>query len=217
MRLPSHALGFCRLLMANYKLLLRRRRAFALGPFSLPRRVRWGAIALALLCSVCFVRPAAAQGAPVVDPRKDAKMRFGPFYVTPSVQLREIGLDTNVFDTPVSPRSDFTATLAPKADVWVPFANRALITTSSAVAFVYYHTYPKARSIDPDVLIRGDVYVRRATFYAEDRYFKTRDRSLEVDASLARRTENAATGGTTVRFGSRFSADVAGYDRTLQY
>jgi hypothetical protein len=178
---------------------------------------RASAVLLALACAITLDRPAAAQAGPTVDPRKEAKMRLGPFYVTPAVLLKDVGIDTNVFDTPVSPQRDFTATLAPRADVWVPFSNRALLTTSTAVGFVYYATYPKARSIDPDVLIRGDVYGRRTTFYAEDRYFKTRDRSFEVDAALARRTENGATGGVAIRFGTKFTTDVAAYQRVVQY
>ncbi len=202
MRLPSHALGFYRLLISDHKVRLCWWRA--------------GAIALALLCSVCIARPASAQGAPAVDPRKDARLRLGPFYVTPAFQLRDVGLDTNVFNTSVDPKSAFTATIAPRADVWVPFARRALLTTSAGVGYVYYSQYAQARSIDPDVLVRGDVYVRQATFYAEDRYLKTRERNQEIDA-LARRTENAATAGAIVRIGARFSADVAAYDRAVQY
>lgn len=144
-------------------------------------------------------------------------MQLGPFYVTPSVQIRDVGVDTNVYDTPVSPRHDFTATFVPHADVWVPFANRALLTTSTGVGFAYYAKYDNARSVDPDVLVRGDVYARRTTFYAGDHYLKTRDRSLEVDAGLARRTENTADGGALVKIGTRFTADIGGYHRTQQY
>ena len=183
---------------------------------ALPRR-QTAAILVTLCCAWFVDRPAAAQAGSTFDPRKEARIRFGPLYVTPTLQLRDIGFDSNVFDSATQPVSDFTATLVPRADVWVPIARRALITTSTAAALVYYRTQSAARSVDPDALIRGDVYARRVTFFADNRYLKTRERSFEVDAALARRTEDAASAGAVVQIGARLSAEVTGYYRRVGY
>jgi hypothetical protein len=174
-------------------------------------------LALGLLSSIGLDRPAQCQAGVPADPRKDAKMRLGPLYLTPIFQVRDVGVDTNVFDTATNAKTDFTATVAPRVDLWVPFGRRALLTTSTTAGLVYYYTYEKARSVEPDVLVRGDVYARRTTFYAEDRFFRTRERSFEVDATLARRSENAATAGVTFRMGSRITTDAAGFQRTVVY
>jgi hypothetical protein len=175
------------------------------------------ALWLAVVWLPVFDVASAAQAAPPPDVRKDAKMRLGPFYITPTFLVKDVGLDTNVFDTPIAPKSDFTATFVPRADVWVPFAHRALITTSTAAAFVYYLDSPEARSIDPDFLIRGDVFARNTTFYGSYRYLQTRERSVEVDAALARRTLNSASGGAMVKLGNRLLLDAAGYHDQLEY
>jgi len=63
------------------------------------------------------------------DPREHARTHVGPFYVTPTVELAEIGVETNVYNEPIG-KSDLTSTLMPHADVWVPFGTRALVTAS---------------------------------------------------------------------------------------
>jgi hypothetical protein len=155
------------------------------------------------MCSAALDTPVSAQAGTVVDPRKDARIRLGPLYVTPTFQLRDVGVDTNVFDSPTRPVSDFTATLAPRADAWVPFGRRALLTTATAIAFVYYNQYSEARSVDPLSLVRGDFYARHLTFFAENQYLRTSERSFEVDAGLARRAENATAAGVSFQASPR--------------
>jgi len=82
-------------------------------------------IALALALGLGLTRGAAAQSQRNEDPRTEAKIHFGPVYVTPEVQLRQIGVDTNVFNSGINPKSDFTFTVGPEAHVWVPIGRRA--------------------------------------------------------------------------------------------
>lgn len=178
---------------------------------------RVSALALVLACLPALDRVASGQAAPPPDPRADARTRLGPFYITPSFLIRDVGIDTNVFDSPVNPVRDFTATLVPRADVWVPFARRALLASSAGVGLVYYATQADARSIDPDLRLRGEFYGRRTTVYLEDRYLRTRDRSLEVDAGRARRKENSATAGVAVQLFTKLTVDVSAYQQDRQY
>src|SRR4051812_40084993 len=78
----------------------------------------------------------------------------GPFYPTPAIQLKELGYDNNVFNDPVDPLADYTLTVTPSAKVWVPLAQRALITTNAGADFVYFAKYSTERSIDPGVNVR---------------------------------------------------------------
>ena len=61
---------------------------------------------LSLLCSTSA--PVFAQSGPAV--RNAAEVRFGSLYLTPSIALQDLGIDTNVFNTNVDPVSDFTFT-----------------------------------------------------------------------------------------------------------
>ena len=103
----------------------------------------------ALLLACTALRPIAVHAQEPVDPREDAKVHVGPFYLTPKFAVEEFGIDTNVFNNNQEQR-DFTFTLAPHVDLWVPFARRALITTSVTTDLVYYQTYATERSFNPE-------------------------------------------------------------------
>ena len=61
------------------------------------------------------VRADAVGGAEQIDQvRKDASAHFGPLYLTPTVLLKELGVDSNVFNAAGEPKSDFTFTVAPE-------------------------------------------------------------------------------------------------------
>ena len=70
---------------------------------------------------------AQTMGAERVDEvRREASGHVGPLYFTPQVLLKEFGVDSNVFNAAGEPKSDFTFTVGPRADVWIPVARRAL-------------------------------------------------------------------------------------------
>ena len=54
----------------------------------------------------------------------------------------------------------------PRADVWVPVARRALFQDRAGTDLVWYANYATERSIDPQFLGRGEVYIRRITLFA---------------------------------------------------
>ena len=70
--------------------------------------------------------------------RKDYRIHAGPFYVKPALLLKELGVDTNVFNAAGEQKSDFTFTVTPQADLAVPFARRGLLTTTVGTDLVYY-------------------------------------------------------------------------------
>ena len=70
------------------------------------------------------------------DPRTSAQARFGPLYLTPTIQLTNLGVDTNVFNTP-EPESDFTFTTTPRLVTYVPFRN-ASVTVDWVTDLVYF-------------------------------------------------------------------------------
>ena len=48
------------------------------------------------------------------------RVRIGPLWLNPRVELSNLGVDTNVFNVPSTktPQSDFTATVTPTTDIW---------------------------------------------------------------------------------------------------
>jgi hypothetical protein len=177
-------------------------------------------IAVVAFCVLAGLSSASAQtpGAPTTAPgsaqsidevRQDYRIHAGPFHVNPTLLLKELGVDTNVFNAAGEQKSDFTFTLTPQADVAVAFARRGLLRTTVGTDVVYYATYDSERSLDPSVRLRGEAYARRLTLFAEDDYLNTRQRpNYEIDVR-SRHVENNVMAGAGVRLSSKLSFELA--------
>jgi hypothetical protein len=140
----------------------------------------------------------------------EARGRLGPFYIKPNVIVKELGVDNNVFNAAGEQQSDFTFTITPKSDIWLPVARRGLFKAIVASDFVWYAEYDSERSIDPQVTARAEVYLNRITLYAEDAYLNTRQRpNHEIDVR-SRHVENNFISGAQVAVTPEVSIEVAG-------
>ncbi|HEX7139313.1 MAG TPA: outer membrane beta-barrel protein [Vicinamibacterales bacterium] len=160
---------------------------------------------------------------PIDDVRQNESMHFGPLYAKPTLQLKEFGIDNNVFNTYGEQRSDFTLTFAPRMDWSVPVAKRALFQATTAADLVWYAQYASERSVDPQLDVRGRVFFRRLTLFAERDYLNTRQRpNQEIDVR-ARHVDENLTGGVELAVTPELSVRVAGqhlstrYDATSEY
>ncbi|HXW04257.1 MAG TPA: outer membrane beta-barrel protein [Vicinamibacterales bacterium] len=159
--------------------------------------------------------PAVAVAQPLTsdqisDVRANARGHIGPFYFTPTVALKELGVDNNVFNSAGEPESDFTFTVMPGLNVWVPVARRALLSSKLGTDLVWYSEFASERSIDPQGSGRGEVYLNRITLFAEAAYLNTRQRpNYEIDIR-SRRTEESALAGVQVAITPAFWIEVAG-------
>ena len=136
-------------------------------------------------------------------------MRLGPFYVTPTILLKDLGIDTNVFNAVENPKSDFTATVGPDVEVFVPIW-RAAVSVESVTDFVYFHTFESERSVNTDLYIRGEIPVRRMTLFAENSYVNTRERpSFEIDVR-SHRVQNQFEVGVDVALARKLSLRISG-------
>ena len=153
----------------------------------------------------------------VDEVRRESSGHVGPLYFTPQLHLKELGVDSNVFNAAGDQKSDFTFTVRPAADAYIPVARRALFQVRAATDLVWYATYATERSIDPQFLGRSEVYIRRITLFAEGEYINTRERlNYEVDAR-ARHVENNGTAGVAVRLTPKFSVEVAGRKDDMRF
>jgi putative beta-barrel porin BBP2 len=163
----------------------------------------------ALLVSLVVAAPGGAEAQPswsarVDEVRQDVRLHAGPFYVKPTLVLKELGTDSNVFNAAGEPASDFTFTVTPQADTFVPIARRALLKLTTAADLVYFAEYETERSVDPQIVARGEGYLTRLMLFGEAAYLNTRQRpNYEVDVR-SRHVENAATLGAELAVTSRF-------------
>jgi len=167
----------------------------------------------AFLIALAIPAASLAQSFPpreIDEVRSEARMHAGPFYATPTLRLKELGVDSNVFNEAGEQKSDFTFTVAPKIDVWVPIAQRALIKATAVTDFVWYAEYDTERSIDPQLAVRGELYLHRITLYAQNEYVNTRQRpNHEIDLR-SRHVEDTVTAGAQVAITPSLSVDAAG-------
>jgi hypothetical protein len=151
------------------------------------------------------------------DVRSEARGHLGPFYLTPGVRLKELGVDSNVFNSAGEQKSDFTFTVTPIVNVSVPMARRALVTTTLASDLVWYAHYETERSVNPQVTARGEVYLNRITLFGEIAQLNTRQRpNYEIDVR-SRRADDTVSTGARVALTSKFSIEVAGHRDEIRY
>src|ERR1700681_3319661 len=114
-----------------------------------------------LLAALCFLLLQGTSGAQArsEDPRTTSRMHVGPFYMTPAVALTELGIDTNVFNAAGQRSQDFTFTVTPGLVTALPLARRGLLRLSTRGDLVYYQRYASERSVNPQVALRGELYL----------------------------------------------------------
>jgi hypothetical protein len=170
---------------------------------------------LVVVCA-CVLTTASAFAQMPEDVRRDAQIHLGPLYATPRLAVKEFGIDTNVFNN-ADARRDFTLTLRPAADVWLPFGQRGLMTTEVSTEVVYYQTYGSERSINPGVRTRGEIFLGRLTPFVEGGDLRTRPRpEQEIDARSLRRETNAQA-GLGVRLFSKISLELDAGHKAIAY
>lgn len=151
-----------------------------------------------------FANPALAQvtpPTPLVD-GQEPRIQLRGFSATPTLSLTNIGVDTNVFNTPANPQSDFTMTLSPGVDVWLRLG-RARLTARGRSDLVYFRRYASERSLDGGVGARLEVPFNRVMPWVEGGSFSGRQRAgYEVDLR-SRRTQRRVAMGVAYRAGSK--------------
>ena len=175
----------------------------------------------ALLITWAIPHAAAAQSdapTPIDEVRQNSRLHMGPLYAKPTLQLKELGIDNNVFNTyGDQQQSDFTFTFVPRMDLSLPVAKRALFQASTAADLVYYAKYAGERSVDPQLNLQGQVFFRRITLFGEHDYVNTRQRpNQEIDVR-ARHIDQMLTAGADVAVTPELSVRVAGHQLSTRY
>ena len=89
-----------------------------------------GVCLLASLPALAFAQTAGGDPA-------EARMHLGPLALTPRFPVRNLGVDTNVFNSANLPTRDFTATFGPGVDTWLRIG-RARLSGETLVEWTYF-------------------------------------------------------------------------------
>jgi len=148
------------------------------GMLSSPALVLVGALAAA---------PAAAQGTKEPDVSK-VRVRLGPVALDPTIELANLGVDTNVFNEPSGEeKQDFTFTLTPRARAWMK-AGPTWLTADFREDIVWYQEYSSERAANTFFSGGWIVPLNRLAFGFDGSYLNARERpGYEIDVRAERR------------------------------
>lgn len=155
---------------------------------------------------------AAAQGWTSPDPNsapwETATLKVGPLFVAPSFEVRNIGIDNNVFRDPRIPRTDLTATLA-VATVFGAHVKAFSLTVTQDNRYVWFRRYTSERSIDGGLRGLAELRLQRIRPWIALAKARTHERlGYEVDTRAGRSTPSFDV-GTDFTFGLRTGVTVA--------
>jgi hypothetical protein len=178
---------------------------------SRPRRLT---AAFGLLLALAAA-PARAQ-APAADGWDAARWRFGPLAVTPKVELKNLGWDSNVFNEADDPKSDFTVTAGAPVDWWFRFG-RARLHGVDYFEGVYFATYGDQRAFNQRHELTLLVLLNRMRPYVGGSYLSANDRPGYEINERVHHLDRGVNGGVVVRLTSRLDLDVSGRRTTYDY
>jgi hypothetical protein len=138
-------------------------------------------------------------------------------YLTPTLELRNIGVDTNVYnENAPDPTKDFVLTAVPIV-VAVVGPPRASLGIRSETQFAYFANQVSERSVNEDLTVSARGRFGRFSPSAEYSYLNTRERlSFEIDAR-ARHVENRGTVGVAFALTPKISVDTHGEFWRLEF
>lgn len=158
-------------------------------------------LALVMLC----VAAGAAQ-----PKKRPGRFKIGPLYVTPKVELKNAGVDTNVFNAQTAPISDTAVVLGPRLDSALPLGRRFRLTATGTADYHYYQQRKSERSADLYGNTRADFDVGPFTLFGALQGIRARQRfSLDIDDRVLRH-ERRATGGLKWTATQKISATASG-------
>jgi hypothetical protein len=163
-------------------------------------------VAILGLASTLVSRPAFAQstGTDGPDPAT-MSVRLGPFLLNPRIELANLGVDSNVFNEAdaQNPKKDFTVTITPSTDLWLPMGPSWLQLTIRE-DLVWYQRYASERSANTNYAMRWRVPLSRLVIVFSPTYRRTRDRpGFEIDARSLR-----------TEYGGQLSVEVRAFSKT---
>jgi hypothetical protein len=151
------------------------------------------------------------------DKKRPGRFRVGPVYLTPKLQLKNAGVDTNVFNQRTGEIADTAVVLSPAVLLALPVGRRLRLTGETHIDLNYFRRQSSERSTDFGGEGRAEVDVGPVTFFGAGGGGQSRQRfSIEVDQRVLRH-ERWGTAGVILMPKSRMSATVFGTGRVYEY
>ena len=181
--------------------------------------MRGGSLACGALLLLSSAVPAAAQARGA--PQREGRFRIGPLRVTPRIELRNAGVDSNVFNTTVAAVPDTSVVLRTQLDGYMPVRSRLRLFGSGYTDFNYFRRETTERSTDFGGSGHAEMALGPFVVFGGGGGGQARQRvTIDIDERVLRQEKSAYAGAET-RVGSRIvlwgqgSGVVSRYGRTF--
>ena len=122
--------------------------------------------------------------------------------IGPRIAISGVGIDTNVFNTVEDPKSDFTATISPQAELLLRLGH-ARVRAKAQVDYDYFRTFSSQGGLSTNDDVTIELPLNRIVPYATESFVNSMQRpGFEIDAR-ARRVENRTAVGANLRLTGR--------------
>jgi hypothetical protein len=130
---------------------------------------------------------------PAGQPLSDRGLwHWGPFYLTPSLRITSLGVDTNVFYTSTDRRADFIAHGGPGLEMVVPLHGALKLRADGTMGYLYYARTASQRRLTGSGLGRLAYEGLRLTTGTQYIYSRSYGRlGFEVDRRVAQEQQQA--------------------------
>lgn len=157
----------------------------------------------------------AAQVSPPqpLAPESAPRFRVGTLRLDPTFAVTNVGVDSNVFNTPEFGSADFTATISPATNGWWN-VRRVRTLFRGQVDLVYFKTFASERSVDGGLAGRVELGLNRITPWTEIASYSGRQRVGYEINERTRRSRTDLSLGTMAQVGSKTTVDL-GLRRTV--
>jgi hypothetical protein len=147
---------------------------------------------------------AIASGARAQEPVQDGRFNTGPIAWTPTFELRDAGVDSNVFNTPTDAKEDVTATGRSQVDSVLKLG-LVRATTVGSLEYNYFEQYTSQRGLNRRVSTHLEVPVTRFSPNMTVSWARMKERSgNEIDIRTPR-TDLGYAGGLEAHLTSKLS------------
>ena len=175
-------------------------------------RSLWPLVAAALVAGAF-----PADGAEREKKKRPGRFRVGPLYLTPKLQLKNAGVDTNVFNQRTGEVPDTAVVLSPTVLGAWPIGRRLRLTGQGHVDLNYFRRQSQERSTDFGGEGRAEVDVGRFTLFGAGGGGQSRQRfSIDLDQRVLRH-ERWGSAGLTASPTRRLSVTVFGSGYVYEY
>jgi hypothetical protein len=153
---------------------------------------------------------------PKAEPWRDARLKIGPIFFNPTFQIKDFGVDDNVYNDPVQPRQDLTGTLAMESLAGLQ-VRALLVTVRQSNSYIWFRRERSERSVDGGLRATAELRLNRIRPWVNIERMKTHARGgYEIDARAGRDLP-AVDLGTDIQFGWRLGASFGYRSQKVEY